>query len=71
MTARPNLWHDEDGWIPHHVSRQPVGDDVKVRVQFRSGTITKYVYKADQIIWEQRGDHPFDVVAYRLEAADE
>jgi hypothetical protein len=63
--SKPNLFHKDDGWLPHATSRCPVHAESVVRVQWRKGALSLRKYHAKDLVWSQR-DLPFDVVAYRV-----
>ncbi len=51
------------GWVPWAGGKQPVDDDVKVEVEYSSGTISSGF--GDDYRWEHRGNS-YDIIAYRI-----
>ena len=42
--------------------RRPKTGDRLLRVQFRNGLVSRHEYRADQLVWDNRG-WDFDIVA--------
>lgn len=45
--------------------RAPRTGDKQLRVTFRNGEISKWTYRAKDLVWEDRGE-PFDVIAVEI-----
>lgn len=52
-------------WRPTHY-RTPRTGERKLRVKFRNGEVSKWTYRAKDLVWSDRGE-PFDITHVKLE----
>ena len=52
-----------DGWTPSKFKKPRTGE-AKLKVRYRCGWESKWEYRADQLVWDDRGD-PWDIVAVK------
>lgn len=71
LGSRPIYYIKVTPWIPHDGGPCPVGENVVVKIRYRSGKITRPVMVGafpDMLdgLWKEIGNSPDDIVAYQI-----